>query len=268
MTGAAGGFDPAPTPSAGAGPCRLRMDRDVYAHELKGPGRCRGPSSTRPRATTKCRCAGATRARARVAPARVRTNRGATTAVRRRSRACWPPVPTSTPPTTPGSCHCILRPARAPRRRCAARGLRCCGGDCPSACCPAAPARTPRATARAAVSRRLLTLPRCHVAGQVPVRERSRRQCAVRVRRAHRAAPSGGRPRPDLVPGFSRPAAPCSAAPAPCRLRPSQAGTRVPASGLRRERPQVEEGHNDCLEVLVAAGADLNARSCRVPCRR
>lgn len=26
------------------------------------------------------------------------------------------------------------------------------------------------------------------------------------------------------------------------------------------ERPQVEEGHNDCLEVLVAAGADLNAR--------
>jgi hypothetical protein len=246
------------------------MDRDVYAHELKGPGRgrCRGPSSTRRRATTKCRCAGATRARARVAPARVRTNRGATAAARRRSRACWPPVPTSTPPTTPGSCHCILRPARAPRRRCAARGLRCCGGDCPSACCPAAPARTPRATARAAVSRRLLTLPRCHVAGQVPVRERSRRQCAVRVRRAHRAAPSGGRPRPDLVPGFSRPAAPCSAAPAPCRLRPSQAGTRVPASGLRRERPQVEEGHNDCLEVLVAAGADLNARSCRVPCRR
>jgi len=25
-------------------------------------------------------------------------------------------------------------------------------------------------------------------------------------------------------------------------------------------RAQVEEGHNECLEVLVAAGADLNAR--------
>ncbi len=36
-------------------------------------------------------------------------------------------------------------------------------------------------------------------------------------------------------------------------------GTYVPVWGLS-ERPQVEEGHNDCLEVLVAAGADLNAR--------
>ena len=30
-------------------------------------------------------------------------------------------------------------------------------------------------------------------------------------------------------------------------------------------RLQVEEGHNDCLEVLVASGADLNARSEPLP---
>jgi hypothetical protein len=42
-------------------------------------------------------------------------------------------------------------------------------------------------------------------------------------------------------------------------LSPSHAGTYMPLWGLSK-RPQVEEGHNDCLEVLVAAGADLNAR--------
>jgi hypothetical protein len=163
-------------------------------------------------------------------------------APRRRSSVSSPPKQTSTPPITPDLCRCTLRPARALRQRCAAPrrpGMRLLHGYCTAAyaCERRAPLSTPPRRCRPSVCARTERMSMRSLGSTIPPR------CTAWSVRSPSALSAV-----HLRSIASAPFCP-----------PATRGRTCRCPGLS-ERPQVEEGHNDCLEVLVAAGAYLNAR--------